>query len=173
MFMKKCLVCLLLFCCVAFITACSTSNNIVRIHIRANSNSNYDQEIKLQIRDDVVEYITPLISECSDSDDVKKVLSNHLDDIKSVIDRKLHTLNCEYMSSVELNNEFFPSRMYDGISFPADYYDALIVRLGSGTGDNWWCVAYPPLCFVDNDGSESVEYKSILLELIKKFGGDI
>jgi stage II sporulation protein R len=63
--------------------------------------------------------------------------------------------------------------MYGDKTFPADYYDALILRLGEGVGDNWWCVAYPPLCFVGYDnGSESIEYRSKIVELIKKYFGE-
>ena len=61
--------------------------------------------------------------------------------------------------------------MYDDVSFPAGMYDALIVELGSGNRDNWWCVAYPPLCFVGDNNSNKIEYKSKLYELIKKYFG--
>ena len=78
-----------------------------------------------------------------------------------------------YVSNAELRNEYFPTRAYNDVVFESDYYDALILELGSGEGDNWWCVAYPPLCFVGNDlGSDGIQYRSKLLDMISKFFGE-
>lgn len=154
-----------------FFVGCDTTNNIVRIHIRANSNSTFDQEVKYEIRDEIVDYITPLISDCKDSNQVKIILNSNLKNIENITDKILIKNNCNYISSAQINNEFFPTRKYDDVSFPADYYDALIIKLGSGKGDNWWCVAYPPLCFVGNENSQDLTYKSKLVELVKKILG--
>lgn len=148
-----------------------TNNDVVRIHIRANSNDFFDQEVKLKVRDKVVNFITTKIDKCKNSDEVKLILSDNLKEIEGVANGVLINNNCDYVSSVEINNEYFPSRVYENISFPADYYDALIINLGSGVGDNWWCVAYPPLCFVCEDVDKKVEYKSILIEMLNKIFG--
>lgn len=126
----------------------------VRIHIRANSNSEIDQSVKLDVRDAVVNYLTPLLSDCKSSDDV-------------LLDKGF-----SYRATVRLSSEKFPYRKYDDVSFPAGVYDALIVELGEGTGNNWWCVCFPPLCFVPDDGSENFRYKSKIVEIIKKFRGE-
>ena len=126
----------------------------VRIHIRANSNSEIDQSVKLDVRDAVVNYLTPLLSDCKSSDDV-------------LLDKGF-----TYRATVRLSAEKFPYRKYDDVSFPAGVYDALIVELGEGTGNNWWCVCFPPLCFVPDDGSENFRYKSKIVEIIKKFRGE-
>ena len=68
--------------------------------------------------------------------------------------------------STKLNNEYFPTRAYDDLVLENGYYDALIIELGSGKGDNWWCVVYPPLCFADC--TQKIEYKSKFLEIINK-----
>lgn len=155
----------------AFICGCtSNSQNVVRIHIRANSNNSIDQEIKLVVRDSIVNYITPIIAECENSRDVLNVLSNNSEKIKGIADNILIDNGFEYVSNVRIANEYFPTRSYDGEVFSADFYDALIVELGSGKGDNWWCVAYPPLCFVgDEVGDGNIKYKSKILELINKY----
>ena len=77
----------------------------------------------------------------------------------------------DYIANSRVSCEYFPSRNYNGTIFEADYYDALIVNLGSGEGNNWWCVAYPPLCFVGEETGGNVVYKSKLLELINKYFG--
>ena len=171
-FMRKKLFSLMgfvLICACLFVGCNSVSDSVVRIHIRANSNSQVDQEVKLLVRDEIIEYITPIIEDCNSSGDVKNMLQSELAAIENIANETLKLNGFKYLSSASIDNEFFPSRDYDGVTFPSDYYDALIVRLGEGVGDNWWCVAYPPLCFVSNDNSARLEYKSLLVELIKKY----
>ena len=165
------IVVVIVFCAGLFV-GCKTKEDVVRIHIRANSNLSVDQDVKLRVRDRVVEYITPLIAECSDARDVKAILADNLSKVECVVENVLEESGFEYGASAEISNEFFPSRDYNGKTFGADYYDALIIKLGSGKGDNWWCVAYPPLCFVGEDvGGNGVKYKSKILELINRFRG--
>ncbi len=150
---------------------CTESNDVIRIHIRANSNSVEDQSIKLVVRDNIIEYITPLIEECDNSSDVKKTLKNNLDNINNVALKVLRDNGYDYDSNSSVVNEYFPSRNYDGQIFDAGYYDALIINLGSGSGNNWWCVAYPPLCFVGDNTDGEVQYKSKIVEMIEKYFG--
>ena len=75
----------------------------------------------------------------------------------------------KYTAKATLKREKFPTRNYDGINFSGGVYDALIVELGTGSGDNWWCVAFPPLCFVPEETSENFRYRSLIVELIRKF----
>ena len=171
--MKKCLLVLIISIFGFSTMGCnSTNSSVVRIHIRANSNSESDQSVKLIVRDAVIDYITPLIADCGDAEDVKNTLSDNLSSIEDIADEVLDQNGFIYSSNAEVRNEYFPSRDYGGNTFPADYYDALILELGSGTGDNWWCVAYPPLCFVgENASGNSIKYKSKIVELINKYFG--
>ena len=159
-----------------FCTGCNgkQKEDVLRIHIRANSNLEEDQEVKLMVRDCVIEFITPLIADCNNCNEVISKLQSNLSEIECVSDGVLKNCGFDYGVRAKINNEYFPSRDYDGKTFPADYYDALIVELGSGKGDNWWCVAYPPLCFVgyENGISGNIMYKSKLVELIKNFFGE-
>ncbi|MBQ9791703.1 MAG: stage II sporulation protein R [Clostridia bacterium] len=147
-----------------------TYKDVVRIHIRANSNTEIDQSIKLKVRDNIVSYITPLIIDAENLDEVKMILSSNISGIESVADSVLIENGFKYTSHAYLDNEYFPTRAYGEYSFPADFYDALIINLGQGVGDNWWCVAYPPLCFV-GEGEGDVVYKSKILEIIEKYFG--
>lgn len=171
--MKKVVAIFFLIFCGLNLCACSkTGEEILRIHIRANSNSDIDQSVKLDVRDSVIDYITPLIASCENCEEVKSVLDSSLKAIESISDSVLNENGFEYVSRASIRNEYFPTRSYGDKVFPADYYDALIVELGSGQGDNWWCVAYPPLCFVGEDvGGSNFRYKSKLLELINKYFG--
>lgn len=148
---------------------CSENNNVIRIHIRANSNSAEDQGIKLVVRDNIIEYITPLLEECDNSSDVKNILKSNLSNINNVATKVLKENGYDYNSNSSVVNEYFPSRNYDGQVFDEGYYDALIINLGTGSGNNWWCVAYPPLCFVGDNTDGEVQYKSKIVEMIEKF----
>lgn len=171
--MKRLFAILLIIFCGFGLCACGVEEeDILRIHIRANSNSEVDQGVKYKVRDSVIDFITPLIAECNNCDEVKYVLGENLDNIAAVADGVLQSNGFEYVSRASIRNEYFPTRSYGDNVYPADYYDALIVELGTGTGDNWWCVAYPPLCFVgDNVGGNAFRYKSKLVELINKYFG--
>lgn len=167
---KKLVYIFLLFVCMMFIGACNTLKNTdyLRLHIRANSNAEIDQEVKYKVKDKLVEYITPLICNVQSKEELIDVLENNFRNMENVANKVLKENGFNYKSHIEINNELFPTRYYGEFLLESDYYDALIVNLGTGSGDNWWCVVYPPLCFVENFTSKVV-YKSRLLEIIKQF----
>lgn len=139
----------------------------LRIHIRANSNLQIDQAVKYKVKEKVVDYLTPFISNCTTKSMAEQVIENNLKGIEKVANEVLKDNGFDYQSSAKVNNEIFPTRVYDGVVLESGYYDALIVNLGSGEGDNWWCVVYPPLCFT-GEGT-SYQYKSKILAIIKDF----
>lgn len=141
----------------------------IRIHIRANSNSEYDQSVKYKVKDRVVEAITPLAAHIDSKEKMYEILEKNLYNIKNVVDNELRALGQNYTSRIRLGEEEFPTRSYEDLTLGEGIYDALIIELGSGSGDNWWCVAFPPLCFVGNESeTEGTHYKSILFDWIKK-----
>lgn len=141
----------------------------LRIHIRANSNEQIDQDIKYQIKDKIVEFLTPVIASCTTKKEFENKLNQNLLQITRIANEILAHNNLDYESSAKITNEYFPVRSYGDLTLDSGYYDALIVNLGTGKGDNWWCVVYPPLCFVGEN--TKYVYKSRLLEVIKKFFG--
>lgn len=167
--MKK----ILLLVCLSFMLVLGgcefqTPDNYLRIHIRANSNSAVDQSIKYEVKNLCVEYLTEYVPNCKSKDDVVSLLNNKKRELKNIIDEFLVEKGFNYSCNININNEFFPSRTYDDLTLEANYYDALIINLGSGTGNNWWCVVYPPLCF---NGGSNVVYKSKIKEIINKIWG--
>ena len=160
----------LLFCCILFFGACSnlTTSDYLRIHIRANSNAEVDQDIKYTVREKIVDIITPLIIDVKSKEDVVAILNSNLQVLEKEINDLLKEKGFDYFANIEIKQELFPTRYYGDYVLPGDYYDAIIVNLGSGSGDNWWCVVYPPLCFVESE-NQKVVYKSKLWEIIKQF----
>lgn len=167
--MKK-IICIALCCLFALIglplTACSPArSDYVRIHIRANSDSDLDQSIKLEVRDSVVAYLVPLLKDCKNAAQAKKIIGGRLDDICAAADERLG--GAGYTAKARLCKEDFPKKSYGSLTLQAGSYDALVLELGEGVGENWWCVAFPPLCFVAQD-EEGVVYKSKIMEIIQK-----
>ncbi len=139
----------------------------LRIHIRANSNLDCDQQVKYLIKDKIVSFLTPYIAECDTKQKAEKMLESNLENLKKVAQTVLLQNGFNYSVKVSIKNEKFPTRVYEGLRLDGGFYDALIVELGSAKGDNWWCVVYPPLCFTN--GSQSYYYKSKILDIINDF----
>lgn len=139
----------------------------LRMHIRANSNSEEDQAVKYLVRDRVVEFLTPTVAECETKSEAMTKISAKLSEIAAVADETLKENGYFYGARASLREEEFPTRVYEEVTLPAGAYDALILELGTGTGDNWWCVVYPPLCF--SGGNGNVVYRSKIAEIIRSF----
>lgn len=178
-FMKKIIaVCFLVVAVCMTIAVCYNQNqnittdaDYLRIHIRANSNSSVDQSVKYQIKDALVEFLTPKIADCQTKQDVVSVIETQQKSLKNIADNILQNQGFDYQANIKINNEYFPTRSYQNYTLESGFYDAVIVELGESQGNNWWCVLYPPLCFVNysaNSGQEVV-YKSRILEIIKSF----
>ncbi len=165
------MVCLLVigFC---FCGQKSPSNaDYLRIHIRANSNSDVDQSIKYKIKDEFVQYLTPKIALCKTKADVVNVICNQTTNLQNLADGTLKQAGLNYKSNIKIDREVFPTRTYEGYTLESGIYDAIIVELGSAKGNNWWCVIYPPLCFTNysSANNQSVVYKSKIWGIIKQF----
>ncbi len=145
----------------------ATGGEYLRIHIRADSNDEEAQAVKYRVRDDVVAYLTPLVAGYDDKDAAMKGISRRLDEISAVASDTLRENGFFYGAVAELTTETFPTRIYGEYLLPAGEYSALVLRLGRGEGDNWWCVVYPPLCFTEGNGN--VIYKSKIAEIIRRF----
>ena len=144
----------------------------LRIHIRANSNEQIDQNVKYVVKDAVVEYLTPLLANATDKNAAKNIVLKNQKEICQIADKVLSENGFDYCSNTNVTKEVFPTRSYDGVVFEQGEYDALILNLGSGSGDNWWCVVYPPLCFVGGEVTQgNLTYKSKLQEIIDEYFG--
>ena len=142
-------------------------SSYLRIHVRANSNSEEDQTVKYLVRDALVEYLTPLVAGRKTRKRRLFLCAGGSKRQKRSREGVLLRNGFSYGASAKLAQEEFPTRVYEGATLPAGVYDAFILELGSGEGDNWWCVVYPPLCFAG--GETDIVYKSKILEIIRSF----
>jgi len=121
-------------------------NGLIRLHVTANSDALSDQEIKYKVKDSIVDYLNPLMENLPDKETAIAFLQKELKNIEKIAEDVLKIYGIDYDASVTLQKETFDKRVYDTFSLPAGVYDSLRIQLGSGTGKNWWCVAFPALC---------------------------
>lgn len=139
----------------------------LRIHIRANSNSQEDQNVKYKVKEGVVDALIPLLADIDDFEEAKIKMQENFSLIEKVANEILQKEGYYYGCRASIDNEYFPTRTYDSLTLKEGYYDALILRLGSGEGDNWWCLVYPAFCFTNSQNSDNIVYISKIWEKLK------
>lgn len=156
----------------------SPYSGILRFHVRANSDSNEDQELKMAVKDDVVCLLKPLLEDCRNVKETRKVIVKNLQNIYITAVDTIIEQGYDYNVKVYLTEEEFPVKTYGDLTFPAGKYQALRIDIGEAKGQNWWCVMYPPLCFVDEstvvvseDGKEKLKESLTLEEYKNLFAG--
>lgn len=122
------------------------SDDVIRLHVVANSNSSADQSVKLQVRDAIINHLEPKMQQLSDSNAALTYLENNLESICQAANNALASQGSDLQAKVTLCKEKFPIRHYDTFSLPSGVYQSLRVTIGSGDGQNWWCVVFPSLC---------------------------
>ena len=147
-------------------TANTPSSEYLRIHIRADSNDGEAQSVKYLVRDGVVAYLTPLVANYHTQLQAVEGVRARVTDIEKVASSILRANGFSYEARVQVRKERFPTRVYEGYTLPSGEYDALVIELGKGLGDNWWCVVYPPLCFATQG---NIVYKSKIAEIIREW----
>ena len=124
------------------------SDSIFRLHIIANSDSKEDQELKLKVRDSVINYMNKIIPENTTKENIIFIVNEHLQDFKEIAEKTIKENGFDYVVNINIGNFYFLTKTYGDISFPSGNYDGLRIEIGSSSGQNWWCVLFPPLCFV-------------------------
>ena len=124
-------------------------NNVFRLHVIANSDSNQDQNLKYLVRDELIEYMNSISNDISSKEDAIKLVEENIDEFYKIAKKVILDNGFNYDINIEIGNFSFPTKTYGDISLPAGFYDALKVEIGKAEGQNWWCVMFPTLCFVD------------------------
>ncbi len=158
---------LLLIIGASFLPTAEVEYDYLRLHIRANSNSEIDQNIKYEIKDELVEFLTPYFCNVTSKNEAIEIVNNLKEKMSEICVEVLRKNGFNYSANVKINNEYFPTRTYSNTTLESGYYDAVIVELGEAVGDNWWCVMYPPLCFITRENQTEINFKSKIVEWFK------
>lgn len=150
-------------------TQMGLAEEVFRFHVLANSNSEADQELKLKVRDGVISYMKEQLSKDADKEDTKRWAECNLNQLENVAKEIIINEGFSYDVKARVENISFPKKSYGDITFPAGDYEALRILIGDAVGNNWWCVLYPNLCFIDSihavvPKEEKEELKEVLTD---------
>lgn len=165
-FIISILLCLfILISAISYVDAVSSdiADSVFRLHVIANSDSKEDQELKYKVRDKVLEYMNSIAKNCTSKQEIIELANTHRQEFQAIAEQVIHENGYNYNVNIYIGKFDFPTKNYGDISFPAGTYDALRIEIGESKGQNWWCVMFPPLCFIDvTSGIVPEESKSIM-----------
>ena len=141
----------LLFSLFSYSNAVTTDiqNNVFRLHVIANSDSEEDQSLKYQVRDALIKYMNSISEDFYSKEEAIKIAKENKDKFYTIAKKVISDNGFDYNVDIQIGNFSFPTKTYGDISLPSGFYDALKVEIGKANGRNWWCVMFPSLCFVD------------------------
>ncbi|MDM0460584.1 stage II sporulation protein R [Clostridium perfringens] len=125
------------------------SEKLIRFHVLANSDSDIDQDLKLRVKDEVLKYISPILNESQSLEESREILKREDKNIIKIAEDYIKSQGFDYAVETTLTRENFPVKEYGNIVLPQGEYEAYRILIGEGEGQNWWCVMFPPLCFID------------------------
>ena len=146
-------------------------DNAIRFRVIANSNNKEDQQLKKDISNNIQKDLYPKLLNAKTKDEAKSIITNNINNIDNSIKETINKNNRSTPYNINYGTNHFPEKKYKGIEYPEGNYESLVITLGEGTGNNWWCVLFPPLCLLEGEEkqAEEVEYKSYIKELIDKY----
>lgn len=178
----------LIYSLIPFQAECADiSDEVFRLHILANSDSEQDQSLKLKVRDRVLQYTKSLFENAKSKEEAESVISDNLQSISNVAYSEVLDNGYDYQVKADITNMYFTTRYYENYTLPSGMYDALRITIGSGNGHNWWCVMYPSICIssveeqdekakevfdatqYDIVKNEKYQYKFKVVEIFEKF----
>ena len=144
-------------------------NDAIRIRIIPNSNSAFDQDIKRKVRDKIEITMYDLLKNVDNSEEAQKNIVDNLELVDRDVKKILNEENYDKGYKINFGKNYFPEKEYKGVRYEEGYYESLLITLGKGEGDNWWCVLFPPLCLIEGEENTEVEYKSFVMEILDKY----
>ena len=165
--MKKLIIILIIPLLIYSMNINSNKDDMLRIRVIANSNSEHDQQIKNEISNNLKIKLYDLLKDENNIDNARKIIYNNIDTLSEDIEKSL--LNEDYSYNINYGLNYFPKKEYNGKTYKEGKYESLLVTLGKGEGNNWWCILFPPLCLVEAEESEEeVEYDFFFKNIIDK-----
>lgn len=173
--MKKIIIFVLLIISLLFLVDNNVSSetiipdSAIRFRVIGNSNTVYDQNIKLQIRNVIQNKILELTRNTKTIEEVRTIMKEHQKELYDITNEKLKELNYDKPFKLNYGYNYFPKKKYKGVTYKEGNYESLVITLGEGNGNNFWCVIFPPLCMAEIEDTNEVEYKFFVKEIIDKY----
>ena len=144
-------------------------DDAIRIRVIANSNSEYDQEIKLKVKETLESDMYNLLKDTRNIDEARLLIRGNLSKVENNVYKTLQKEKYYLPFTINFGLNYFPMKQFKGITYNEGYYESLVVTLGEGLGDNWWCVLFPPLCMIEAEESTDVEYTTMVKTIVDKY----
>lgn len=144
----------------------------IRFRVIASSNDENDQNTKLLVRNTIQKQMQDDLEETSNLEEARTTLKNNVESYENIVKNTLYNNDIDTNYNVNYGMNYFPEKVYKGVKYEEGYYESLVITLGNGAGNNWWCVLFPPLCLLEAEETEEtteVEYKFFISELIDKY----
>ena len=144
----------------------------IRFRVVPNSNYPQDQWIKSKVRDNVQVKIYELMKNVKSIGEARTIMKENLPEFEMIVDDTLKENKMEETFQIKFGQNYFPKKVFKGVTYEEGYYESIVITLGKGEGDNWWCVLFPPLCLLEAEETQEqdeVQYKSFVKELIDQF----
>lgn len=141
----------------------------IRVRVIANSNSDYDQQIKTKVKQTVENDMYNILKNTTEIEEARMLVKENLSKVELDIDKTLQKEKYELPFSINFGINYFPEKDFKGIKYKEGYYESVVVTIGEGLGDNWWCVLFPPLCLIEAEETTSIEYTTLAKELMNKY----
>ena len=137
----------------------------IRFRVIANSNDEIDQEVKMKVKEAIEQEVNKLMLEAKNSEEAKKLINENIEHIQQIVNQ--YTTD----NKISFGVNYFPEKEYHGVTYPSGEYESLVITLGNGVGNNWWCVMFPPLCLLEakNENTDDINYKFYVQEIIEKY----
>ena len=141
----------------------------IRVRVIANSNDKYDQDIKMNVKNIVENDMYKIMNDVDNVDSARDKINDNIPILSNDINKYLNKV--DYNKNVDINfgYNYFPKKEYKGVEYKEGMYESLVVTLGKGEGDNWWCVLFPPICMIEAEESTDVEYTTMVKEMMNKY----
>ena len=135
----------------------------IRIRVIPNSNSVEDQEVKREVKEEIYKKMNDIVGDARNINEARKNIVSNINMVDNIVSSKVSNYEINY----GINN--FPSKEYKGVKYEEGDYESLVITLGEGKGDNWWCVLFPPFCLVEAEENDEIEYKFKIMEIIQRY----
>ena len=144
-------------------------NEAIRVRVIANSNDQYDQEVKQKVKKILTNNLYESLKNTKKIDDARNIIKKDMSILNSDIDNYFKSINYNKGYNINFGYNYFPKKIYKGIEYKEGNYESLVVKIGEAKGDNWWCVLFPPICMIEGEKSDKIEYTTLVKHLVDKY----
>lgn len=141
----------------------------IRFRVIANSNSVYDKYVKIKVKESLEQSFYDDLSDSNSIEESRKIITNNIEDYKSIVQKTLNDLSYDEGFTINYGLNYFPKKEYKGVIYEEGNYESLVITIGKGEGENFWCVLFPPICTLEAEETEDIEYRFLIKDLFDKY----